>query len=107
MGIFMLFVVPVITFFYGLWYVKVPRITNHTWRDNIPLEPIGLKVWILFLIIILSIIPIVNLIAILSSIIMLVFELCDEGYDRVFGESKTLNSLGNFLNKDITKPKKK
>ena len=110
MGVFMLFGFPFIALIYFIWYVRVPKIIDDwDYSSSDSYKPIGLKVWTLMLIVIISIIPIVNAIAVGVSLIWMAVQISLEGWSGVFGKSNKPNiftPIGKFLNKELVKPKK-
>jgi len=90
----------IVTFLFFIWFFKVPCLKYD--NDIHKLRPYGLKLWILLSIILLSLIPILNLIGIIAGIIFFFFWKVEEelDYEEIFPNIKT-NKFFNFLNKKL------
>jgi len=106
----MLFCFPFIALIYFIWYIRVPKVINdYNYHSSDSYKPIGLKIWTLILIVILSIIPIVNVVVVVFSIFWIILQISLEGWSEIFGKSDKPNifsPIGKFLNKEIVKSKK-
>ena len=74
------------------------------YKDKYKSVPIGLPLWLLFLIIIWSFTPILNFISIIFLIIMsliLIGDSYNNSFEKAFGETSKLNKFIKFLNKKL------
>lgn len=76
-------------------------ISYMSYRDRIKFVPIGLKVWLLFLIILISSIPIINLIIDIIIIIIVINLMIDNGmtFEQVF--NRKVPKIITFFNKKL------
>lgn len=88
--------IGIILCFLGIWFLKNSRQTQR-WNNPKGGQPI-LKMWILIFLLICAVIPIVNLIAGLATIIWWIIETYGEE-DLEF--TKSDNKIVQFLNKSI------
>ena len=74
------------------------------YRDKYTDTPIGLPLWLLFLIIIWSFTPILNFISVIILVvisIVLIGDSYSNSFEKAFGEPSKLNKFIKFLNKKI------
>lgn len=74
------------------------------YKDKYKPVPIGLPLWLLFLIIIWSFIPILNFISIIFLIIIglfLIGDSCNNSFEKAFGETSKSNKFIKFLNRKL------
>ena len=77
---------------------------NISYRDKYKAIPIGLPLWLLFLIIVWSFIPLFNAISIIDLIIIgliLIGDSYNNSFEKAFGETSKLNKFIKFLNKKL------
>ena len=74
------------------------------YRDRYKHTPIGLPLWLLFLIIIWSFTPILNFISVIILVVIsmvLIGESHSNSFEKAFGEPSKLNKFIKFLNKKL------
>ena len=74
------------------------------YRDKYKSIPIGLPLWLLFLIIVWSFIPILNFISIIVLIVVslvLIGDSYNNSFEKAFSETSKLNKFIKFLNKKL------
>ena len=74
------------------------------YRDKYKSIPIGLPLWLLFLIIVWSFIPILNVFSIIILIVVsliLIGDSYNNSFEKAFGETSKLNKFIKFLNKKL------
>ena len=75
-----------------------------SYRKKYKSVPIGLPLWLLFLIIVWSFIPILNAISIIVLIVIsliLIGDSYNNSFEKAFGETSKLNKFIKFLNKKL------
>lgn len=109
-------IIPFIAFYVMYWFFTKPCLKeeripdpNCSYRSMSVYKPYGLKIWKLILIILTSIIPLVNIIAIVIVIGMFFVIIDGEmlDWDEVFPKDENYkpNKFIQFLNKEIGKKK--
>ena len=74
------------------------------YRDKYKYTPIGLPLWLLFLIIIWSFTPILNFISVIILVVIsmvLIGDSYSNSFEKAFGEPSKLNKFIKFLNKKL------
>ena len=75
-----------------------------SFREKYKHVPIGLPLWLLFLIIIWSFIPILNFISLIILVVVSIILIADSynnSFEKAFGEPSKLNKFIKFLNKKL------
>ena len=75
-----------------------------SYRNKYKSVPIGLPLWLLFLIIVWSFIPILNVFSIIILIVVsliLIGDSYNNSFEKAFGETSKLNKFIKFLNKKL------
>lgn len=75
-----------------------------SYRKKYKSVPIGLPLWLLFLIIVWSFIPILNVFSIIILIVVsliLIGDSYNNSFEKAFGETSKLNKFIKFLNKKL------
>ena len=83
---------------------NIQRKYDINYKDKYKCIPIGLPLWLLFLIIIWSFTPILNFISVIILVVIsmvLIGESHSNSFEKAFGEPSKLNKFIKFLNKKL------